>query len=86
MDGQLVGGGGLEIHNGLAGLMAAGTLPAFRKRGVHTALLYARLAAATKAGCDLAMIHTRPGAESQRNVLRAGFQMVYTVTTMVPPD
>lgn len=84
LDGQLAGGGGLEIHNGTAALMAAATLPKFRKQGVHTALLHVRLAAAAKAGCDLAMIHTRPGAESQRNVLRVGFQMVYNVMTMVP--
>ena len=37
-----------------AALMAADTLPAYRKRGLHTLLLHARLAAATAAGCDLA--------------------------------
>jgi GNAT superfamily N-acetyltransferase len=82
-DGQPVGGGALETHHGVAALMAAGTLPAFRNQGIHTALLRARLVAAVKAGCDLAMVHTRPGAASQRNVLRAGFQLVYTVDTMV---
>jgi len=83
LNGQLVGSGALEIHDGMAALMAAGTLSAFRNRGVHTALLHARLAAATRAGCDLAMIHTRPGAMSQRNVQRAGFQLMYNVMTMV---
>ena len=83
LNGQPVGGGALEIHAGVAALLAAETLPAFRKRGIHTALMYARLAAAADAGCDLAMVHTRPGAASQRNVLRAGFQLVYTVDTMV---
>ena len=83
LNGQLVGGGALEIHGGVAALMAAGTLSAFRNHGVHTALLHARLAAAAKAGCELVMIHTRPGAVSQRNVLRASFQLVYTVATMV---
>lgn len=82
LDGQPVGGGALETHDGVAALMAAGTLPAYRNRGIHTALLHARLDAAAKAGCDLAMVHTRPGAASQRNVLRAGFQLVYTVNTL----
>lgn len=82
-NGRPVGGGALEIHNGVAALMAAGTQPAFRNQGIHTALLRARLVAAVEAGCDLAMVHTRPGAVSQRNVLRAGFQLVYTVDTMV---
>jgi GNAT superfamily N-acetyltransferase len=84
LSGQPVGGGALETHHGVAALMAAGTRPAYRKRGIHTALLHARLAAAAEAGCDLAMVHTRPGAVSQRNVLRAGFQLVYTVHTMAP--
>ena len=82
-NGRPVSGGGLEMHNGVAALMAAGTRPAFRNQGLHTALLHARLMAAINAGCDLAMVHTRPGAGSQRNVLRAGFQLMYTVDTMV---
>jgi len=82
-NGAPIGGGALEIHDGMAALMAAETLPAFRRQGVQTALLRARLAAAVEAGCDVAMVHTRPGAASQRNVLRAGFQVVYTVVEMV---
>lgn len=80
--GEPVGAGALEVHSGVAGLMAASTLPAFQRQGVHTALLHARLAAAVEAGCDLAMVHTRPGAVSQRNVLRAGFPLMYTVITL----
>jgi GNAT superfamily N-acetyltransferase len=82
LDGEPVGAGALEVHAGVAGLMAASTLPAFRRQGVHAALLRARLAAAVAAGCDLAMVHTRPGAPSQRNVLRAGFPLMYTVVTV----
>ena len=84
LDGQPVGGGALETHDSVAALMAASTLPAYRRRGIHTALMHTRLAAAAEAGCDLAMVHTRPGAASQRNVLRAGFQLVHTVNEMVP--
>jgi GNAT superfamily N-acetyltransferase len=86
LDGQSVGGGALEAHEGVASLMAAETLPAYRSRGIHTALVHARLAAAREAGCDLAMVYTRPGAVSQRNVLRAGFQLAYTLSTMVSPS
>jgi GNAT superfamily N-acetyltransferase len=81
-DGQPVGGGALEIHEGMAALMAAETLPAFRHQGIHTALLHARLAAAVEAGCDLAMVHTRPGAVSQGNILRSGFQLAYTSVSL----
>lgn len=82
-DGEPVGAGALETNAGVAALMAASTLPAWRGRGIHSALLRARLAAASAAGCDVAMVHTRPGATSQRNVLRAGFPLLYTTVTLV---
>lgn len=78
LDGQPVSGGALEIHDGVAALIAGGTLPAFRNQGIHAALLRARLEAAMEAGCDLALVHSRPGTISQRNILRAGFQLMYT--------
>jgi hypothetical protein len=37
----------------------------------------ARLAEARAAGCDLAVVTTRPGSPSQRNVQRAGFHLLY---------
>ena len=83
--GQPVGSGALEVHDGVAALMAAETFTAYRHQGIHTLLLQARLAAAVEAGCDLALVHTRPGAASQRNVLRAGFQLVYTDVTLAGP-
>ncbi len=78
VNGEPVGAGALEVHEGVAALMAASTLPPFRNQGIHAALLHARLTAAREAGCDLAMVHTRPGAASQRNVLRTGFALMYT--------
>jgi GNAT superfamily N-acetyltransferase len=84
-DGEPIAGGGLEVHDGVAALIADSTLSAFRRQGAQTALLRARLAAARDAGCDLAMVHTRPGADSQRNVLRAGFQVAYTVADLTGP-
>jgi GNAT superfamily N-acetyltransferase len=82
-DGQPVGGGALEVHNGMAALMAADTLPAFRNQGIHTALLNVRLAAAVEAGCDLVMVQTLPGAVSQHNILRSGFQLAYTSVNLL---
>lgn len=83
--GEPIAGGALEIHEGVAAVIADGTLPAFRRQGAQTALLGARLAAARESGCDVAMVHTRPGADSQRNVLRAGFQVAYTVAELTGP-
>lgn len=85
-DGLPVGGGALEIHEGAAALMAAMTLPAYRRLGIHAALMYARLAAAAEAGCDIAVAHTRPGAMSQGNVLRNDFRLMYTTAELVHPN
>jgi GNAT superfamily N-acetyltransferase len=78
VDGRVAGGGTLVLHDGVAGLFGASTLPAFRKRGVQTALLHARLARAVDAGCDLAACVAHPGSTSQRNIVRQGFQVLYT--------
>jgi GNAT superfamily N-acetyltransferase len=83
IDGQPAGGGGMYIHEGVVEFGGASTRPAFRKRGVQTALLHARMDAARKAGCDLALVVTAPGEESQRNVERAGFRLAYTRVVVV---
>ncbi|MEN3331938.1 MAG: hypothetical protein V7641_1303 [Blastocatellia bacterium] len=78
IDGQVAGGGVLTMHDGVAALGGASTLPAFRNRGAQTALLRARLAFAAERDCDIVMVSTLPGSTSQRNVERQGFRVVYT--------
>ena len=78
VDGKVAGGGTLAIRDGVAGLFGASTLPAFRGRGVQTALLLGRLARAAAAGCDLAVSLAWPGSTSQRNIVRQGFSVLYT--------
>jgi len=78
IDGLDVGGGTLLVHEGLAMLAGAGTLPAFRNRGAHTAVFAERLRLARIAGCDLAVMGTKPGGASQRNAERKGFRVAYT--------
>ena len=78
VDGQPAGGATFVSHDGVAGMGSASTRPAFRRRGVQLALLRARLHEASRAGNDLAMVQTEPGAPSQRNVERAGFRLAYT--------
>jgi ribosomal protein S18 acetylase RimI-like enzyme len=80
VDGVQAGGGMMSIHQGVASLGGAGTLPEFRNRGAQKAVLLARLALAAQSGCDLAMVATMPGSGSQRNVERQGFRVVYTRT------
>jgi GNAT superfamily N-acetyltransferase len=83
VDGQPAGGGSMLLHEGVAEFGGDSTRPAFRGRGVQTALLQARLAVAHELGCDLAMLLTEPGSDSQRNAERAGFRVMYTKTMLV---
>jgi GNAT superfamily N-acetyltransferase len=78
VDGKIAGGATLALRDGVAGLFGASTLPAFRNRGVQTALVNARLASAAEAKCDLAVSLARPGSTSQRNIVRRGFAVLYT--------
>jgi len=76
-DGIPAGGGSMRIADGIAQLTGAATAPAFRRRGIQSALLAARLADATAAGCDVAVITVQPGSKSQQNAQRRGFDLLY---------
>jgi len=80
--GQPAGGGSLLVHDRAGECGGDSTIAAFRGRGVQTALLQARLAAAHELGCDLALLLTEPGSASQRNAERAGFRVMYTRVTL----
>ena len=80
---EVAGGGSLYLHDGVALLCGAGTLPAHRRRGVQAALLQARLAHARAMGCDLAVVTTQPGSKSQENVQRVGFELIYSRAILV---
>ncbi|GAA3453687.1 GNAT family N-acetyltransferase [Dactylosporangium matsuzakiense] len=76
------GGASMGIRDGIASF-SAGTAPAFRRRGVQSALLAARLADAAADGCELAVVTTQPGSPSQRNVQRRGFELLYTRAVLI---
>ena len=77
-------GGATLIVNARTALFAGDATPApFRRRGVQTALIRARLAEGARLGCDLAAVCTQPGSASQRNYERAGFRLAYARTLMV---
>jgi ribosomal protein S18 acetylase RimI-like enzyme len=78
LHGVPAGGGSMRTTDGIAQLTGAATAPAFRRRGIQSALLAARLADATTAGCDLAVITVQPGSRSQHNAQRRGFDLLYT--------
>ena len=84
-DGVVAGGASMRMSEGVAQLTGAATAPAYRRRGVQTALLSARLVEAARAGCDIAVVTTQPGSKSQQNVQRRGFHLLYTRAILVRP-
>ena len=82
---ELAGGGSLRIDGTIAQVAGAATLPAFRRRGVQSALLAWRLAAARASGCEVAVVTTQPASKSQQNVQRSGFHLLYSRQLLVKP-
>lgn len=76
IDGKPVGAASVLVVGSVAMLGGAATLPAFRRRGVQRALIDARLAVATRTGCELAVVTADPGSSSGRNAERTGFQLL----------
>jgi len=83
VDGQVAGAASVRLDAGIAQLCGATTLPGFRRRGVQRALLDARLARAREAGCDIAVITTAPGSQSQANAQKHGFALLYARAVLV---
>jgi len=81
--GIVAGGATLRIHQGVAQLVGAATLPEHRRQGVQTALLRHRLLDAARRGCDVAVVTTQPGSKSTENVQRFGFAVLYVRAILV---
>ncbi len=80
IEGKPGAAGILYMHDGVALLSGASTVPEMRHRGMQSALLQARLSFAFDHGCDLASMAAEVGSESQRNAERKGFRIAYTRT------
>lgn len=73
-----VAAGELWMGDGVAWLSADVTLPEYRGRGLQVRLQKARLAAAARKGCTLAVTEAVPGHISHRNARRLGFRVAYS--------
>ena len=80
LEGEAIATAALFMHDGVALLAGASTVPEGRRNGAQLALLDARLRLAVSRGCDLAMMVAAPGSASQRNAERNGFRVAYTRT------
>ncbi|MGY4649585.1 GNAT family N-acetyltransferase [Mycobacterium sp. URHB0021] len=79
---QMVAAADLYVHRDVASLNATATLPAHRNRGAQTALISARIKAATEAGCRWLVAETSvaeegTGSSSLDNLKRAGLKPRY---------
>jgi hypothetical protein len=72
--------GSLCMHEGMALLAGASTIPAGRGLGAQGLLLAARMTEARARGCEVALMVASPGSTSQRNAERRGFRVAYTRT------
>lgn len=75
---DLIAGGLVRYHAGLAQLSGAATTPAYRRQGAQTSLYRERLRHAAQKGCDLAVVVTQPGSKSESNAVHEGFELLYT--------
>lgn len=79
-DTEPAGVGMLFNKNGVAGLWTGGVLEEFRRRGLHSALISARLRRALDQGADLVFSETEEvGGQSTRDLERQGFFTAYEV-------
>jgi GNAT superfamily N-acetyltransferase len=77
LDGRPAGAATLFIHGDVGYLADAATDPAFRRRGLHTALLGRRLQEARKAGADVVFSGAEFHSDSYRNMERIGMRLVF---------
>ena len=83
-DGQPAAAATLFIHGAVGYLADACTDPAFRRRGLHTALLRRRIADARRAGADLVFSGAEFLSASYRDMQRIGMQLALVRAVWTP--
>lgn len=78
IDGKPAAAAKLFLHDGVGYFADAATRPEFRGRGLQTALLCHRAAAAAQAGAELTYSQAAFGSTSHRNMERIGLRVLST--------
>jgi len=82
----IVGAGAAEYPRGddipVGVLFGVSVLEDYRKRGVQQALILHRVRGAQERGAKIVVIHSLPGASTDRNSMRLGFGPCYTKAIM----
>lgn len=68
----------MDVRGECSALFAGSTLPGFRSRGWHVALIRDRIARARDSGTRLLRATAKPASGSERNFHRCGFLTLYT--------
>jgi GNAT superfamily N-acetyltransferase len=78
IDGLAAGVSILYTENGVGLLADAATLPEFRGRGCHTAMIHHRIAQSEKQNCDMLTSFVEFGSTSHLNLEKADLRVAYT--------
>jgi GNAT superfamily N-acetyltransferase len=84
IDERPVGAAIMILREGVAYLLIGCVLPEYRKRGIHKALLQARLTSGISHGATTAIMTGSPGGPTQHNVERMGFRHSLTQLKLQP--
>jgi ribosomal protein S18 acetylase RimI-like enzyme len=82
VDGQAAAAACSFVKDGVLCIACTATLPAFRRRGLQSAIV-ARALNDGRHRADLVIATTEPGSISQRTFERLGFQVIYTRAILV---
>jgi len=85
LNGELVGGGSMDVCGEVAALFGASVVEHARRKGVQQSMLAARISLGYERGARIASIGSRPGGGTERNVRRMGFQVAYTKLSFIRP-
>jgi len=77
------GAGALSIRDNVAAMYGASTIPAFRRKGVQSAMIQAIMRQAIDTRCEIIYTITEPGSTSQRNLERQDFRTAYTRAILI---
>jgi hypothetical protein len=79
VEGQPAAMAALYTKDRIGFLNVGATLPAYRRRGIHSALARLRMADAGASGCELVIGHTGFGGTSQNNEERNGLRIAFLI-------
>jgi GNAT superfamily N-acetyltransferase len=85
VDGTTAACGTLTVMNGIGWIGGAATLATHQGKGLQSALVSHRLRLADELGCDLVAATALPDGQSAQNLVRLGFQLLYTQVVLTKP-